>query len=157
MLYIIVFLASYLIGNINPAILVTRITRGIDIRKVNAQLNNLKSKLNKEQHQDLLQEIDELQQQMKEVENRLYQTKNKSRQDPLNYPIKLNNKLGHLAALNGMGQYRPTTQELALKEELFGMIDDEISRFTKIRERDIPALNERISNSKIPFISIEDE
>jgi hypothetical protein len=127
-----------------------------DIRKVNAQLNDLKAKLGKENHQDLLQDIEALQEQMKEIESRLYQTKNRSGQDPLNYPIKLNNKLGHLAALNGMGQYRPTSQELALKDELFSKIDDEIARFTKMREKDIPELNARISDNKIPFISIEE-
>ena len=37
MTYAIVFLISYLIGNINPAILVTKIRRGIDIRDINSK------------------------------------------------------------------------------------------------------------------------
>ena len=129
----------------------------VNIRKVNAQLESLKAKLNNEDHDALLKDIEKIQEQMKLVENNLYQTRNRSQQDPLNYPIKLNNKLGHLAALNGFGQHRPTRQELALKEELFKKIDQEIAVFTKMQQQDIPTLNERISNSKIPFINLNDD
>jgi hypothetical protein len=127
----------------------------IKIRKVHTQLEQLKGKLDAESHKELLEDIGKLQEQLSEIENKLYQTRNKSQQDPLNYPIKLNNKLGHLAALNGFGKYKPTDQELALKEELFGKIDQEIAAFVKIQEYNIPELNEKISSGKIPFIHLD--
>ena len=60
----------------------------------------------------------ELQKQFGEIETSLYQTKNKSNQDPLNFPIKLTNKLGHLNSLVGMGDFGPTEQDIAVKNEL---------------------------------------
>ena len=48
---------------------------------------------------------------LSKVENMLYQTKNESRQDPLNFPIKLTNKLGHIANLVTMNDFPPTDQD----------------------------------------------
>ena len=44
------------------------------------------------------------------VEEALYQTKNQSNQDPLNYPIRLNNKLAALGGAVAMGDAAPTAQ-----------------------------------------------
>lgn len=126
----------------------------LDIRKVKSQIGNLKSKLNEEEHKALLEQIGEMEEKMEEVENSLYQTKNKSNQDPLNYPIKLTNKLGHIAALNGFGDFKPTKQEEELKDELFRKIDEELAVFTQIKNDALPALNEQILKSKIPFIEV---
>ena len=49
------------------------------------------------------------------IQNNLYQTKNRSRQDPLNYPIKLNNKLAHLSSVASNGNYKPTDQMIEVK------------------------------------------
>ncbi|MCK5369549.1 MAG: glycosyl hydrolase, partial [Cyclobacteriaceae bacterium] len=98
----------------------------IDIRKVKTQLSELKEKLDAERHARLLETIETILEKINGVEENLYQTKNKSNQDPLNYPIKLTNKLGHLAALNSYGNFRPTKQESELKDELFKKIDGEI-------------------------------
>ncbi|KAI9549386.1 hypothetical protein GHT06_003752 [Daphnia sinensis] len=52
---------------------------------------------------------------MDEIEKTLYQTQNKSGQDPLNFPIRLNNKLAHLSSVVGNGDYRPTDQSVEVK------------------------------------------
>ena len=44
---------------------------------------------------------------MTAVEEALYQTKNRSLQDPLNFPMRLNDKLNAVAALGSLGDYRP--------------------------------------------------
>lgn len=129
----------------------------IDIRKVKSQLENLKAKLNKEEHEQLLKNIEALEKKMNDIENNLYQTKNRSQQDPLNYPIKLNNKLGHLAALNSFGSFKPTKQENELKVDLFKRIDNELAAFKEIKDSELPTLNEQILNSKIPFIELSKE
>jgi photosystem II stability/assembly factor-like uncharacterized protein len=129
----------------------------IDIRKVNSQMNVLKSRLNKDEHTALIMEIDTLEKALKSIEENLYQTKNKSNQDPLNYPIKLTNKLGHLAALNGSGTFAPTQQELELKQELFSMIDAQLMSFYQIQGDEIPKLNEQILALKIPFVEVKEE
>ncbi|MFN4081973.1 MAG: hypothetical protein ACK4NS_13825, partial [Saprospiraceae bacterium] len=74
-------------------------------------------------------------------EETLYQTKSKSGQDPLNYPIRLNNKLAHLASLASIGDHRPTEQAKALRAELETLIDDQLSQWRQMRDADIPAFN----------------
>ena len=45
-----------------------------------------------------------------EVEDSLYQTKNRSGQDPLNYPIRLNNRIGALMGVVASSDGKPTQQ-----------------------------------------------
>jgi hypothetical protein len=129
----------------------------IDIREVNSQISGLKSRLSEDEHASLIMEIDTLEKALKSIEENLYQTKNKSNQDPLNYPIKLTNKLGHLAALNGYGTFAPTLQELELKQELFTKIDAQLSSFYQIKNDEIPKLNEQVLGLKIPYIEVQEE
>ena len=66
-----------------------------DIRKVRAQLGELKERLGEgDAATEIRESAKALDEAMGEVEKALYQTKNQSRQDPLNFPIRLNDKLG---------------------------------------------------------------
>jgi photosystem II stability/assembly factor-like uncharacterized protein len=74
---------------------------------------------------------------MDQIENTLYQTQNKSGQDPLNFPIRLNNKLAHLSSVVGNGDYKPTDQSEEVKVELVMKIDAELSQFKKLEKEQI--------------------
>ncbi len=74
---------------------------------------------------------------MDEIEKTLYQTQNKSGQDPLNYPIRLNNKLAHLSSVVGNGDYKPTDQSEEVKVELVTKIDEQLVRFKKLEQTQI--------------------
>ena len=50
-------------------------------------------------------------------ERDIYQVQNQSSQDPLNFPIKLNNKIAALAGV-ASGEYRPTKQTYATFDSL---------------------------------------
>jgi len=58
------------------------------------------------------------------VEGELYQVRNQSSQDPLNYPIKLNNRISALAGVVASADARPTDQAysvfnvLAMKQDV---------------------------------------
>ena len=56
------------------------------------------------------------------IEAEVYQVKNQSSQDPLNFPIKLNNKIGGLLGVIGAADGRPTTQVY----EVFGRLSDSL-------------------------------
>ncbi len=94
---------------------------------------------------------------MTEVEQALYQTKNRSRQDPLNFPIKLTNKLAHLNSLNGSGDYRPTAQSYQVKDELSQQIDNELKKFRKVVNEDIPELNRMIRERAVDPIMMKEK
>ncbi|MGH7635565.1 MAG: glycosyl hydrolase, partial [Gemmatimonadaceae bacterium] len=59
-----------------------------------------------------------LQDSLTRIENSIYQVKTRASEDPLNYPIGLNDKLAELAAYTGDGSGRPTAQDYAVFTEL---------------------------------------
>ena len=85
----------------------------------------------------------------------MYQTKNRSRQDPLNFPIRLTNKLAHLNSLVGGSDFAPTDQAVAVKEELSAAIQVELEAFKAIKASDIKALNASIDAAKIDAILVD--
>ena len=89
-----------------------------------------------------------------DIEEALYQTKNRSQQDPLNFPIRLTNKLAHLNSITRSGPYAPTDQAWQVKEELSRAIRQEVVRWTLIRDQDLPALNARIRTARIDIIRV---
>ncbi|GAB2482114.1 hypothetical protein GCM10027164_09070 [Algoriphagus taiwanensis] len=84
--------------------------------------------------------LDQIKAEMQEIEETLYQTKNRSGQDPLNYPIRLNNKLAHLSSVVGNGDYKPTDQSEAVRKELTEQIDVQLARFRKLEREQISRL-----------------
>ncbi|HEX5742498.1 MAG TPA: hypothetical protein VFY09_01200, partial [Flavobacteriaceae bacterium] len=78
----------------------------------------------------------------------------RSSQDPLNFPIKLNNKLGHLNALISLGDFKPTNQMMVFKKELFQLIDEQLVQLKGIFNTDVNELNQLVKESDIPYISV---
>ena len=86
------------------------------------------------------------------VENALYQTKNESRQDPLNFPIKLTNKLGHISNLVTMNDFPPTNQDKKLMMELTEKIDKEIEIFNKLMTNDVSEFNLSFKKLQLDYL-----
>ncbi len=121
------------------------------VRDVRAQLDELKKRIEDQEapdgeeskHAKLLEAAKALGEKMTKVEEALYQTKNRSSQDPLNFPVRLNDKLNALAnSVGGLGDARPTDQAVQVKEELTRAIDAELAKLSQIFANDLPALNE---------------
>jgi len=128
----------------------------IDIRSLRKQMKAYTAKIDNEPIKVYAAEIDSI---MTVVEKNLYQTKNKSGQDPLNFPIKLTNKLAHLNSLTQMGSndYPPTDAAIKVRNELVGLIDEELDTWHGVREVMLPKLNQMIRDSQIDVIILEDE
>ena len=88
------------------------------------------------------------------VEEALYQTKNQSNQDPLNYPIRLNNKLAALGGAVAMGDGAPSTQAKEVYQELAGRIDAELKTLAEVLATDLPAFNKLVSEEGVPAVSL---
>ena len=128
-----------------------------DIRSVKSQMNAYKQLLEKDKHKQILDAIKDFDKKMTEVEEKLYQTKNRSGQDPLNYPIRLNDKLSGVAGVAGNGNFRPTDQAGEVKKDLTGKIDTEISKLKTIFENDLPKLNQLIKGQNIDPLILKKE
>ena len=99
----------------------------------------------------------ELDSMMTAIEEQLYQTKLKSNQDMLNYPIMLNNKLAHVASLARMSSDRPTDQMYGVRDDLTEKINKLLEEWNEILNTAIPQYNEMIREQKINVIGIPEE
>ena len=91
---------------------------------------------------------------LSDVEEALYQTKNQSNQDPLNYPIRLNNKLAALGGVVASADAVPTDQSHAVYEELVVQIDAQLARLGQIMKTDVPAFNQLVRDQNIPAVTV---
>ena len=127
-----------------------------NVKKVRAQVSKLKTSLkDKKANKPLLDFATKLIKDMTVIENNLYQTKSKSNQDPLNFPIKLNNKLGHLNSLSRIGDFKPTDQAIAFKKEVTKAIDIELNKLYSLFNNDVKELNKKVKQAQIDFIQLD--
>lgn len=63
---------------------------------------------------------------LNKIEETLYQVKNQSNQDPLNFPIKLNNKMGALQRIVESGEAKPTDDSYKVFDELSSEISKQV-------------------------------
>lgn len=125
----------------------------INIRKAKSQIKDVMQKADNE---DISKMGKDLMAQMSEIEKALYQTKNESNQDPLNFPVRLNNKLGHLGSLMGYGNFRPTDAALAFYAEVSGQIDEQLTRLDEVFGTGIDAFNEAVKNAAVTAVKLEE-
>jgi hypothetical protein len=129
----------------------------INVKKIKAQIKTLKGSIkDKAKHKELIAFADDLTKRITKIETTLYQTKSKSAQDPLNFPIRLNNKLAHLNSLTRMGSYRPTDQAVAFKNEITKTIDIELAKLYKLFKNDVKQLNQKVKDSQIDLIQLDE-
>ncbi|MCB0651289.1 MAG: glycosyl hydrolase [Saprospiraceae bacterium] len=129
----------------------------IDIRDIKEQLSNITKRLKDEaDKKEIIDQAKEIEKELSKVEETLYQTKNRSGQDPLNFPIRLTNKLAHLNSLNSMGDFRPTEQSYDVKNELTREIDDQIREYERIRNEALPGFNELIKKLGINAVLLNE-
>jgi photosystem II stability/assembly factor-like uncharacterized protein len=126
------------------------------IREVRKQVNLLAEKVGTYKAADSVKAAGKkLAEKLTAIEEALYQTKNQSGQDPLNYPVRLNNKLAMAGAQAGVGSYRPTEQVVAVRDDVVKQIDIELAKLKTILEQDVAAFNSLVKSSEIPAVVIE--
>lgn len=126
------------------------------IRDIKSQLSAFEKQYKGDERvSDLLEKSKKLRDQFTEIEEALYQTKNRSGQDPLNFPIRLTNKLGHLNALISMGDFAPTDQDTAVKSAITQEIDKQLTQFNQLVSDEISAFNTAFNEKQLNYLFIE--
>ncbi|MCJ7465226.1 MAG: glycosyl hydrolase [Maribacter sp.] len=126
------------------------------IRKINSQLDAfVKQYKDNEQTKDLVDKAKKMKEKFGEVEKALYQTQNRSGQDPLNFPIRLTNKLAHLNSLVALDDFPPTDQDIQVKNELTAQIDEQLKTFDELISREIALFNEEFNTLKLKYLFVE--
>jgi photosystem II stability/assembly factor-like uncharacterized protein len=93
--------------------------------------------------------LENLKRKLTEVEESVYQVKNRSGQDPLNFPIKLNNKIAHLSGVIESADARPTDQTYAAFKELSDELQAQLDRLNQATTSDVEAINTQLQRKKI--------
>ena len=91
------------------------------------------------------------------VEEALYQTKNASSQDPLNFPIRLNNKLSLLTGTVGDAESAPTAQSYAVYDDVSGKIDVQLATLKKLLSEDLAAFNRLVREKEVPAVIVKEK
>ena len=128
------------------------------IRKINEQLGAFQKQYKKDDRvKDLVEKAKKLSEDFSTIEKALYQTQNRSGQDPLNFPIRLTNKLAHLNSLVGMDDFPPTEQDVAVKNELTQKINVELDKFNQLITQEIANFNNEFNNLNLNYLFVEEE
>jgi predicted RND superfamily exporter protein len=126
------------------------------IRKLSEQLNRFEKQYKDDARvTDLIKQASDLKEALKLIEEALYQTQNKSGQDPLNFPIRLTNKLAHLVSLVTMDDYPPTSQDIAVKNELSKKIAIQLDQFDVLMKEKVHVFNEAFNALKLHYLFTE--
>ena len=86
------------------------------------------------------------------VEAEVYQIKNQSNQDPLNFPIKLNNKLAALTGVVSSAPGKPTAQSVQVFTELTGKLQVQTKKMDKLYAEDLKKYNDLLKKYGLPPI-----
>jgi hypothetical protein len=89
---------------------------------------------------------------MTAVEEELYQTKNRASEDPLNYPIKLNNKLAHVLGVVSNSETQPTQQSYMVYEDLATRANGELKKLDGLLTTDLAAFNKLLHDANVPAV-----
>jgi photosystem II stability/assembly factor-like uncharacterized protein len=127
------------------------------IRAAREQLNRVTEPMKgKEDMKEVTEMGKSILDEMKKIEEALYQTKNKSGQDPLNYPVRLNNKLGALGSEVDGSDYKPTEQVKAVYNEITEKINEQLNLLNKVMTDKVPKFNELVKQKQVSAISVGD-
>ncbi len=130
----------------------------IDIRKTRKDLTYLKEKLGEApEYTDIIKVAEELNKEMTIIENNIHETRNEAYQDPLNFGIKLNNRLAYLATHESQGDFRPTEQGVAYKKEVSAQIDKELSDLEKLFKTKMEEINRKVREKQVGFLMQQSE
>ncbi len=125
----------------------------LEIRDLRKQLEDISGRLKPEQ-KDLKDQAGEIIKKLTAVEEELIQTKIRSSQDALNFPIKLNNKLAALSSIVDGGDYAPTAQAYDVYNDLTAKIDTQLTSLARIKAEDIAAFNRAYNQKGLPIIVV---
>jgi hypothetical protein len=127
------------------------------IRTVREQINRVTEPMkDKEEMKDVNEVAKSILEEIKKIEETLYQTKNKSGQDPLNYPVRLNNKLGALNSEVDGSDFKPTEQVKVVHKEITEKINEQLNLLNKVMNDKVPKFNELIKQKQVSAISVGD-
>jgi photosystem II stability/assembly factor-like uncharacterized protein len=122
------------------------------IRSIRAQVESRRMQLPEATRQALAGVATPLLDTLARIEGEIYQVRNQSSQDPLNYPIRLNNKISALASVVGSTEARPTKPSYAAFTELATQLQAQLLAMQGALANGLPRVNALLAEAKLPPI-----
>jgi hypothetical protein len=127
----------------------------IQIRDLREQINALNKRIGDDPKQKGVVDAGKsLNKKMTAVEEVLIQTKAKSGQDVLNFPVRLNNDLVALGGVVGSAEAAPTQQSYEVFDMLSKQLDEQLAKWHDIVANDVPAYNNLVKQQEVPALKL---
>ena len=123
----------------------------IQIRDVKQQVAD---RLTKSDDAQLKSTGDKLTNDLSTVEQEIYQVKNQSGQDPLNFPIKINNRLAALLGVVSRADDKPIAAAYPIFTDLKGELKVQTDRLTKVLDSELPTFNAQAKRLGLPEVTV---
>lgn len=118
----------------------------IKIRKIRKQVNTRFEQI----EDDAIKQLGEgMLSKLAAIEEDLYQVRNQSNQDPLNFPIKLNNRLASLRRSVENGDARPTDGAYQVFDELSTELTGHLNKLQGVMDNDLTKFNKALAAKQL--------
>ena len=126
-----------------------------DIRAARTQMSDFVAKQGKSCPAEIKSLSDSLSKSLTAIEEKLHQTKAKSGQDVLNFPIRLDDKLGGVFDMASSGNMAPAKQSVAVYEDLAKQVDAELASLKTILSDGLKAFNKLVTEKQLPVVVVK--
>jgi photosystem II stability/assembly factor-like uncharacterized protein len=124
----------------------------LQVRSIRDQLKERMEKVPPRRRAEIQKLVDGLMQPLTKVEEEVYQVKLHAFEDPLNYPIKLNNKIASLASVVESADARPTDQSYEVFKKLAAALDAELRTLQATLTSELPRVNAALRRERIAVV-----
>ncbi|MFM1879333.1 MAG: hypothetical protein RLZZ241_2199 [Bacteroidota bacterium] len=122
----------------------------IRIRKIKKDIQFVIEKA--KDYGELIRTLKDFEQELYAVENAIHMTKNQSVQDPINYGIRINNRLAFLLADSQRGDFPPTVQAQEFFESVREELNVALSTLDQVVSKYLSDINAKVSEFGIPML-----
>jgi photosystem II stability/assembly factor-like uncharacterized protein len=128
--------------------------RTTEANEIVIAIRELKKQIADRRKQNASLNFDAFTKKLSAVEEEIYQVQNRSGQDPLNFPIKLNNKLSALERVIETGDGKPIAGAYTVFKELSDQLAAQKTRFDAAIKTDLPALNQQLAAANLKPLEV---
>ncbi len=125
-----------------------------NIADIRNQINGFKERTGSSLPSDIKAKADSIVKKITKIEEALHQTKAKSGQDVLNFPIRLDDKISGLYNFASSGPVKPAQQVVDAFAVLGKQADEQLTMLKSLIAVDLAELNNLIRTSNLPIIAI---
>jgi hypothetical protein len=118
----------------------------IEVRELKRQMDD---RLKNTSDAALKASLDAFRAKLSAIEEEVYQVQNRSGQDPLNFPIKLNNKIAALASSVQHGDGKPTTASYEVFKLLNEKLVEQQNKLDSLLKSDLPPVNTMLTSHSL--------